>query len=72
MSGMETSPATGATKTYAIDGIQTTGNCYAVTRDRRGRLWATSMENASLYDAAADAFRIVKRFNNGTFQSIVK
>ena len=56
--------ATGATKTYAIDGIQTTGNCYAVTRDRRGRLWATSMENASLYDAAADAFRIVKRFNS--------
>ena len=58
--------ATGATKSYVIDGKQKSGNCYAVMRDCRGRLWATSMENVSLYDPATDAFRIVRRFNSLT------
>lgn len=53
---------TGATKTYLLDGPSRMTSCYAVMRDRRGRLWATSMENANVYDAKTDAFRLVKKF----------
>lgn len=58
--------ATGEAKTYLLDGERRATSCYALARDSRGRLWATSMDNANVYDAKADAFRSVKDFGRLT------
>lgn len=58
--------ATGAMKPYKLEGQPGDGSCYAVMRDSHGRLWAATMENACLYDAAADSFRLVRRFGSLT------
>lgn len=58
--------STGETKAYMLDGKLKSSNCYAVMRDRQGRLWATSMENVSLYHPVADAFCLVKRLHSLT------
>lgn len=52
--------STGSVKAYTLDGARRSVSCYAVMRDRRGRLWAGSMDNACLHDAETDAFRVVK------------
>lgn len=58
--------STGEVKTYLIDGKLKSSNCYAVLRDRQGRLWATSMESVSLYHKVSDSFQLVKRFSSLT------
>lgn len=57
---------TGAIKAYSIEGQTNRASCYAIMRDSRGRLWAASMENANIYDAKNDAFRVAKKFNSLT------
>lgn len=56
----------GSIKGYALDGQKASSSCYAVMRDSKGRLWAASMDNASIYDGTKNAFHIAKRFGSLT------
>lgn len=57
---------TGAMKAYSMDNLVGKASCYAIMRDRRGRLWAASMENAYIFDNKLDSFRLVKNLKTMT------
>ncbi len=56
--------ATGALKTYHLDGKQFSSSCYCIFRDSKHRLWATSMESANVFDEQSGQFKVVKSFKS--------
>lgn len=58
--------ATGATRTFELDGLRSKTNCYCIMRDSHGRLWAASMNNINLYNQQEGVFRVAKRLGSMT------
>ena len=58
--------ATGAQQAYPVDGKGEGTSCYCIFRDSNRRLWATSMDGASLLDEQKQQFVKVKSFNSVT------
>lgn len=58
--------ATGAIKQYVLGASANRQSCYALYKDARGRVWATSMDGVAVYDAQADNFRFLKNFGATT------
>ncbi len=56
---------TGESTTFALDG-SASASCYALLRDSKGRLWASSMTSANLFDKTEGRFKTVKDFQSMT------
>lgn len=50
---------TGEMLTYQTDGRPEGSNCYNIYRDKKGRLWATTLEHVNLWDEQRQQFRPV-------------
>ena len=57
---------TGAQQVYPVDGKGEGTSCYCIFRDSNRRLWATSMDGASLFDDKKQQFVHVKSFKSVT------
>ena len=58
--------ATGAQQNFQTDGKVSGSNAYCIYRDRKNRLWAASMDGASLFDEGQQKFRRIKSFKSLT------
>lgn len=58
--------ATGAQQIFQTDGMVSGSNAYCIYRDRKNRLWAASMDGASLFDEGQQKFRRIKSFKSLT------
>lgn len=58
--------ATGAQQIFQTDGMASGSNAYCIYRDRKNRLWAASMDGASLFDEGQQKFRKIKSFKSLT------
>lgn len=58
--------ATGAQQIFQTDGMASGSNAYCIYRDRKNRLWAASMDGASLFDEGQQKFRRIKSFKSLT------
>lgn len=58
--------ATGAQQIFQTDGMVSGSNAYCIYRDRKNRLWAASMDGASLFDEGQQKFRKIKSFKSLT------
>ena len=58
--------ATGAQQIFQTDGMASGSNAYCIYRDRKNRLWAASMDGASLFDESQQKFRKIKSFKSLT------
>lgn len=58
--------ATGAQQIFQTDGMVSGSNAYCIYRDRKNRLWAASMDGASLFDESQQKFRKIKSFKSLT------
>ena len=58
--------ATGAQLIFQTDGMASGSNAYCIYRDRKNRLWAASMDGASLFDEGQQKFSKIKSFKSLT------
>lgn len=58
--------ATGAQQIFQTDGMVSGSNAYCIYRDRKNRLWAASMDGASLFDEGQQKFSKIKSFKSLT------
>lgn len=58
--------ATGAQQIFQTDGMASGSNAYCIYRDRKNRLWAASMDGASLFDEGQQKFSKIKSFKSLT------
>ena len=58
--------ATGAQQIFQTDGMASGSNAYCIYRDRKKRLWAASMDGASLFDEGQQKFSKIKLFKSLT------
>ena len=58
--------ATGAQQIFQTDGMASGSNAYCIYRDRKNRLWAASMDGASLFDEVQQKFSKIKSFKSLT------